>query len=67
MSEKLIFLDESSIHLGMTRLYGCGIKSQRVVDYVPDIRFQRLSVLSAVRLNGTHILLTHGCLIKKYC
>ena len=53
--EKLIFLDESSINLGMTRLYGRGMKSQRVVNYVPDVRFQRLSILSAVRLNATHI------------
>lgn len=39
----------------MTRLYGRALKNERVVDYVPDVRFQRLSILSAVRLNGTHI------------
>ena len=53
--DKLVFLDESSINLGMTRLYGRAPKNERVVDYVPDVRFQRLSVISAVRLDGRHV------------
>lgn len=36
----------------MTRLYGWGESSERVVDYVPDVRFSRLSIVSTVRLNG---------------
>jgi len=52
---KLVFIDESSINLGMTRLYGRALNGERVVDYVPDVRFQRLSILSAVRLDGTHV------------
>lgn len=37
----------------MTRLYGRAPKDERVNDYVPDVRFQRLSILSAVRLDGS--------------
>jgi len=36
----------------MTRLYGWGERYARVEDYVPDSRFERTSVLSAVRLSG---------------
>jgi transposase len=52
---KLVFLDESSINTGMTRLYGRSKGKSRVVDYVPDVRFQRVSVLSTVRLDGTKV------------
>jgi transposase len=52
---KFVFLDESSINLGMTRLYGRAPTNERVNDYVPDVRFQRLSVLSTVRLDGTQV------------
>jgi transposase len=38
----------------MTRLYGWGEKHARVEDYVPDARFERTSVLSAVRLSGVN-------------
>jgi transposase len=49
---KLVFLDESSVNTGMTRLYGRGMLGARVIDYVPDVRFERISILSSVRLNG---------------
>jgi transposase len=48
----LVFLDESSINCGMTRLYGRAPKSERVNDYVPDVRFERTSVISTIRLSG---------------
>ena len=51
---QLIFLDEASINTGMTRLYGWGQKSDRVVEYVPDVRFERTSVISTVRLSGVN-------------
>jgi transposase len=54
-ANKLVFLDESSINIGMTRLYGRGKGKARVVDYVPDVRFQRMSILSTVRLNGAMV------------
>ena len=52
---KLVFLDETSINAGMTRLYGRALKGNRVNDYVPDMRFKRTSVLSSVRLDGTMV------------
>jgi transposase len=51
-ASKLVFLDESSIHTGMTRLYGRGVRGERVDDYVPNVRFERTSILSSVRLSG---------------
>ena len=50
--EKLVFLDEASINTGMTRLYGRGPGNERVVEYTPDVRFERTTILSSVRLNG---------------
>lgn len=50
--EKLVFLDESSINYGMTRLYGRAMSNERVNDYVPDVRFERTSIISTIRLNG---------------
>jgi transposase len=48
----LVFLDETSINTGMTRLYGRGLSNERVVEYVPDIRFERTTIMSSIRLNG---------------
>jgi len=45
-------LDESSVNSGMTRLYGWGLKSERINDYVPDVRFERTSIISALGLRG---------------
>lgn len=50
--QRLVFLDESSINTGMTRLYGRAKGKNRIVDYVPDVRFQRMSIVSSVKLNG---------------
>ena len=55
----LVFLDESSINIGMTRLYGRAFGEERVIDYVPDVRFDRLSILSSMRLDGTLVPLTY--------
>lgn len=68
---KLVFLDESGLNLGMTRLYGRAYKGERVIDYVPDIRFQRTSIISSVRLDGTCVSMSFdgaldGELFKKY-
>jgi len=49
---QLVFLDECGVNLALTRLYGWGEKHVRVEDYVPDARFERSSVLSAMRLSG---------------
>jgi hypothetical protein len=68
---KLVFLDESSIDTGMTRLYGRGRLGARVIDYTPDVRFERASILSSVRLNGEFVPLVfegslNGELFKEY-
>jgi len=57
--ESLVFLDESSINIGMTRLYGRALAEERVIDYVPDVRFDRVSILSSMRLDGTLVPLTY--------
>ena len=40
------------IHTGITRLYGCASGHRRVVDYTPEIRFERTTVLSSIRSSG---------------
>lgn len=50
--DKLVFLDESSINLDMTRLYARGPKGERVYDYVSDTRWKAMSVISSLRLSG---------------
>ena len=50
--DKLVFLDESSINTGMTRIYGRSIGNKRIVEYIPDMRFERTTILSSVRANG---------------
>lgn len=47
-----MFLDESGIQVGMTRLYGRAPIGQRVVEAVPDKRFQAMTLLSSMRLDG---------------
>ena len=41
--------------MGMTRLYGRAQTNERINEYVPDVRFQRLSILSTMRLDGTQV------------
>ncbi|MDR1992568.1 MAG: transposase [Nitrososphaerota archaeon] len=53
--EQLVFIDECGVNTAMTRLYGWGEKGARVEDYVPDARFERTTVLSAVRLSGVEV------------
>ncbi len=36
----------------MTRLYGRAFSGERVNDYVPDVRFERTSIISVLGLNG---------------
>jgi len=69
--DKLVFLDESGINTGLTRLYGRGSSDERVVDYVPDVRFERTSILSSIRANGDMVPLVfegalNGDLFKEY-
>jgi transposase len=69
--DKLVFIDESSINTGMTRLYGRGKKGERVVDYTPDVRFERTTILPSVRVNGELVPCTfegslNGDIFKEY-
>ena len=69
--DNLVFLDECSVNTGMTRLYGRGMSNERIVDYTPDIRFERTSLLSSVRSNGDMAPLAfegslNGELFKEY-
>ena len=69
--DKLVFLDESGTNTGMTRLYGRSPSDERVVDYTPDVRFERTSILSSIRINGDMVPLVYdgalnGELFKAY-
>lgn len=62
----LVFLDESSINLAYTRLYGRARKNERVNQGVIDIRFERQSILSTIRLDGEYSpLIFEGTLNKE--
>ena len=68
---KLVFLDESGINTGMTRLYGRSSSNERVIDYIPDMRFERISILSSIRANGDMVPIVfegalNGELFKAY-
>lgn len=54
-SGHLVFLDESGVNTGMTRLYGRATHAKRVAEAVPDTRFHRTTILSSVRLDGTTV------------
>ena len=49
---KLVFLDECGVNTGMTRLYGRAFGGERVVEYVPDCRYETNTIFSSVRLSG---------------
>jgi transposase len=50
--EKIVALDECSVNLGLTRLYGWAPSNERVREGVADVRFERQSILSSMRING---------------
>ena len=51
-AENVCWLDQMSINCGMTRLYGRAFKNERINDYVPDVRFERTSVMGALGVDG---------------
>jgi len=53
--ENLVFLDESSINLAYTRLYGRAKSNRRINEGIKDVRFQRKSILSTIRLSGEQV------------
>ena len=69
--DQLVFLDESGVNTGMTRLYGRNSSNERVIDYINDVRFERTSILSSIRANGDMVPLVfegslNGELFKAY-
>jgi transposase len=61
-----VSLDESSVNLAYTRLYGRAKKNERISEGVKDVRFERESILSTMRLNGKMCpLLFSGTLNKE--
>ena len=51
-ASKLVSLDESSVNLAYSRDYGRALSNERIKEGRKDVRFERQSVLSTVRLNG---------------
>lgn len=49
---RLVFLDETGAKTNMTRLYGRSKKGKRCNDSAPDGRWERTTILSALRLTG---------------
>ena len=43
----------------MTRLYGWGEKSERVNDYVPDVRYERSSIIATIVIDGVNAPMTY--------
>lgn len=52
--EKLVFIDESGVNIGLTRNYGRSQGKTRVKDYVPFNRPVRTTVVSSIRVNGEY-------------
>jgi len=50
---KLIFLDESGAKTNLTRLWGRALKGQRVHASVPYGRWQTMTMISSIRLDGS--------------
>jgi len=47
-----VFLDESGAKTNMTRLYGRAGKGKRCYDKTPDGRWETVTMLSSIRLDG---------------
>jgi transposase len=61
--ERLVFLDECGVNLLMARLYGRCPRGERLVDAMPDGRWQSYTLVSAVRLEGALAPLLLPCAI----
>jgi transposase len=47
-----VFLDETGLNTAMTRLYGRSPRGQRLVEAVPEGRWETTTLLSAIRSDG---------------
>ena len=59
---RVYWFDESSVNCGMTRLYGRVFLHEWVVDYVPDVCFERVSVMGALGVEGV----LRRCLLRVF-
>jgi transposase len=50
--QKLVFVDESGLHIAMTRLYGRAPRGQRVIGSIPQNYGEPLTVLAALDRHG---------------
>lgn len=50
--DRYVFIDETSANTQMSRLYGWGLKSERVVDLVPHGHWKTTTFIGAVRSTG---------------
>lgn len=50
--QQVVALDESSINLAYFREYGRSQKGRRIREGCKDVRFERKSIISTIRLNG---------------
>jgi len=57
-SHRLVFLDETGCHIGMTRTYARAPVGQRVVGHVPRNRGTVTTVLGAIALDGVRAMMT---------
>lgn len=48
----MVPLDESSVNLAFSRNYGRALTTERIKEGRKDVRFERESILSTIRLNG---------------
>jgi len=55
----MVFLDESGVHLGMTRLYGRALSGERVHSNRPKNRGKNITMVSAMSLNEVIATLTY--------
>jgi len=63
---KLVALDESSVNLSYTRLYGWAPSGERINEGVVDVRFERQSILSTMRISGVTVpIVFEGTLNKE--
>lgn len=57
---RLVFLDESSVNIDMTRRYGRSIGQKRVVDHVPLGTPRHVTILSSIRSDGSTAFTTYS-------
>jgi transposase len=55
----MIFLDESGVHLGMTRLFGRALTGERAHSSRPKNRGKNITMISAISLEGVLATLTY--------